>query len=392
MAGGVPFGPGQNNPVVATDNVPGASFLQRVNGVWQKSEDGGVNFGSLGDAYSFSDETISWARRLMPDLGFDRVVGTDFTPAWEAALSPASTPARNTFFGGGGLAFSGAGNSWVALNPTIPSGFASRQIAVTATDNVVAGTHTWVFANGAFSAGDVGGALTMSGATNPNNNATVSIVSVTNPTTIVTGGTQTNETFSTAVTAAARSASTYSPIIGNQFQTRAVPWFARARLFINATQVGATNELVLLSVDKSTTGLANGVGHIQLVIIAAGGSGPPSPTQVRVRLRGGAFTAGPVDFSAGPDGNLGVFGSYLPVNQWFNVALWFDLETIRWAFSDIYNNPANALNGLAHQLDAMPPDAGCVTVNSSALNDTAIGTNYLIGGLAMAYATSQENK
>jgi hypothetical protein len=73
----------------------------------------------------------------------------------------------------------------------------TRTIVVTATDNVTAASHTWVFANGAFTADDVGGTLTVSGATNANNNATVTIASVTNATTIVTGGTQTNETFTT---------------------------------------------------------------------------------------------------------------------------------------------------------------------------------------------------
>jgi hypothetical protein len=73
----------------------------------------------------------------------------------------------------------------------------TRTIVVTATDNVVAALHTWTFANGAFTADDVGGTLTVSGATNANNNATVTIASVTNATTIVTGGTQTNETFTT---------------------------------------------------------------------------------------------------------------------------------------------------------------------------------------------------
>lgn len=72
-----------------------------------------------------------------------------------------------------------------------------RTIVVTATDNVTASTHTWVFANGAFTADDVGGTLTVAGATNANNNASVTIASVTNATTIVTGGTQTNETFTT---------------------------------------------------------------------------------------------------------------------------------------------------------------------------------------------------
>lgn len=76
----------------------------------------------------------------------------------------------------------------------------TRTVVVTNTDNVVASTHTWVFANGAFVAGDVGGTITVAGATNSNNNATVTIASVTNSTTIVTGGTQTNETFNNGTT------------------------------------------------------------------------------------------------------------------------------------------------------------------------------------------------
>ena len=82
----------------------------------------------------------------------------------------------------------------IVENPT-------RVIAIKDTDHVVASTHTWTFANGAFTSADVGASLKVSGATNSNNNATVTISSVTNSTTIVTNGTQTNETFTDAVTA-----------------------------------------------------------------------------------------------------------------------------------------------------------------------------------------------
>lgn len=78
----------------------------------------------------------------------------------------------------------------------------TRTITINAADHVVASTHTWTFANGAFTAADVGGTLTVAGATNANNNATVTIASVTNSTTIVTGGTQTNETFNNGTTTA----------------------------------------------------------------------------------------------------------------------------------------------------------------------------------------------
>jgi len=70
-----------------------------------------------------------------------------------------------------------------------------RDILVRATDAVVASSHTWTFANGNFTSADVGATVTASGAAQSNNNASVVISSVTNRTTIVTNGTQTNETF-----------------------------------------------------------------------------------------------------------------------------------------------------------------------------------------------------
>lgn len=63
------------------------------------------------------------------------------------------------------------------------------------TDAVVASTHTWTFANGMFVPGDVTGSLRVANAANANNNATVTISSRTDQHTIVTTGTQTNETF-----------------------------------------------------------------------------------------------------------------------------------------------------------------------------------------------------
>jgi hypothetical protein len=68
---------------------------------------------------------------------------------------------------------------------------------VTAADAVVAASHTWTFANGNFTVRDIGGTFAMSGATNANNNGVRIITAVTGPTTIVTDGTQTNETFAT---------------------------------------------------------------------------------------------------------------------------------------------------------------------------------------------------
>ena len=75
-----------------------------------------------------------------------------------------------------------------------------RQVTVSGTDAVVAASHTWTFANAAFTSFDSGGFITVAGATNGNNNNTFLINSVTNGTTVVTNGVQTNETFSNGTT------------------------------------------------------------------------------------------------------------------------------------------------------------------------------------------------
>lgn len=104
-----------------------------------------------------------------------------------------------------------------------------RTITVDPADHVVASSHTWTFANGAFTAADVGATLTVAGATNSNNNATVTIASVTNATTIVTGGTQTNETFSNGTTTAVLNGGvvmsyTYSAIaVSNNYVSAKLP-------------------------------------------------------------------------------------------------------------------------------------------------------------------------
>lgn len=78
---------------------------------------------------------------------------------------------------------------------------APRTVIVTGTDHVVAATRTWTFANAAFTAADVGGSITVAGATNAGNNGTFPIASVTSGTVVVTtGGTQVDETFSASVT------------------------------------------------------------------------------------------------------------------------------------------------------------------------------------------------
>lgn len=62
------------------------------------------------------------------------------------------------------------------------------------------GTSTWTFANGAFTAGMVGGTITVSGATEAGNNDTFEITAVNSATEIeTTDGSPVDETFTTAV-------------------------------------------------------------------------------------------------------------------------------------------------------------------------------------------------
>lgn len=76
----------------------------------------------------------------------------------------------------------------------------TRTVVVTGTDSVVASTGTWTFANANFTANDVGGTITVAGATNGGNNGTFTIltrVSATQITTATAG--LVNETFSAVV-------------------------------------------------------------------------------------------------------------------------------------------------------------------------------------------------
>lgn len=72
----------------------------------------------------------------------------------------------------------------------------TRSIPVIATDNVVGATKVWTFAGGAFTADDVGGTITVAGATNGANNGTFTITAQ-GGTTVTTGGAPVNETFTT---------------------------------------------------------------------------------------------------------------------------------------------------------------------------------------------------
>lgn len=61
----------------------------------------------------------------------------------------------------------------------------TRTLVLGTGDKVVAGTKTFTFANGAFTADDTNGTLTITGAANGGNNSTFTISSVTNATTVV---------------------------------------------------------------------------------------------------------------------------------------------------------------------------------------------------------------
>ncbi len=72
----------------------------------------------------------------------------------------------------------------------------NRAVTVEITDSVVAVSGTWVFANAAFTANDVGSDLVVDGATNAGNNGTFVILTVVNATTVTTATTGlVDETF-----------------------------------------------------------------------------------------------------------------------------------------------------------------------------------------------------
>ena len=78
---------------------------------------------------------------------------------------------------------------------------ATRTITHDADDSVVALTGTWRFDNGAFTAQDVGATFTVSGAANPGNNGTFTILTVVDGTHVTTATTGlVDETFGAGVT------------------------------------------------------------------------------------------------------------------------------------------------------------------------------------------------
>lgn len=71
-------------------------------------------------------------------------------------------------------------------------------------DSVVGSSKTWTFANGAFSAADIGGDLIVSDTSNAANTGIFPIISTPSATTVVTSGSPTNETFGASVQAQVR--------------------------------------------------------------------------------------------------------------------------------------------------------------------------------------------
>jgi hypothetical protein len=147
---------------------------------------------------------------------------------------------------------------------------AGRSIAHQAGDAVVASTHTFTFANGAFTAADVGATLTVAGAANSNNNAAVVIATVTNATTIVTNGTQTDETFGVGVTATL---------------VRAKP---TGTFTVQTSEDGATNNQAgaQQTIDVGTTGriaLSGVLGAVTLVPSTAGTSPAANESSTIIR-------------------------------------------------------------------------------------------------------------
>ena len=255
---------------------------------------------SVGNAgRMFEKETLDLAQKYFPDAGFNRCVGTDFTPVWEASLAGTSLPTIDPLYDGGVVQFGAGGTSQVALNPTTPGGTA------------------------------------------------------------------------------------YNPIIGSQFQTRATPWLIRGRMLINATQFTNGTETVLLSMDDGVS-LGGATHMIQLV-----GMGAVDTSMVQIRLRGGNFFTGPTNVGIGKDGVLGGDGG-IPVNQMFNIVLYFDGTKIGWMINDKFD-PTNTLDATKGQMLAMPQLVGWVTVNSSASNDTTIGNNFKLDALACAYGATLRN-
>lgn len=294
------------NPLILRDG-SGDTLVDRIAGAIAYSNDNGATWIPLGqNPLSFAEETKLLAQILMPDRAFNRCVGTDFVPIWEASLSATGTPVIDagapppSAFGGGVVKFSATAGQ-LALNPTTPGG------------------------------------------------------------------------------------ATYNPILGS-FESMATPWAIRGKALLNFTAFTSATNLVLASLDNSTTGVAAGTHSIQLL-----SAGSTHAQQLFVQLKNAAGN-GPL-ISCGPDGILGGANSYVVPNQWFWYTLYFDGVSIRWAFNDQFN-PANRLDATGTtpgigNMDNMPNDATAVVLSNT---DTTNGANIYVDALAFAYCATVGNK
>jgi len=111
-------------------------------------------------------------------------------------------------------------NAATVWDGAAPTGAHERAITPNAADNVTAATKTWVFANGAFVAGDVGKKLLVLNATTPGNNGVFTIATVVDPTTITTVEAPAgDETFSGGTVTGDIFAATSAPSIGYDMES-----------------------------------------------------------------------------------------------------------------------------------------------------------------------------
>lgn len=135
----------------------------------------------------------------------------------------------------------------------------NRSVTVSGTDSVVAASHTWTFANAGFTNDYIGGTIKVTGATQSNNNNAVQIISVTNPTTAVSNGTQTNETFNNGNTTLVI---TKKPLTGSWILEGSNNWFAN-NLTGGSAGGGLWNKVDSLFAPTVNTFLASGVQYTQ---------------------------------------------------------------------------------------------------------------------------------
>lgn len=168
-------------------------------------------------------------------------------------------------------------------------------------------------------------------------------------------------------------ATTYNPVLG-AVDSLSVPWMIRGRFIMKASTFGGAGTFcVFLSMDGSSVGGGGGGHAIQMM-----STGTSSTTQVYVWLFNAAFPGG-VQFSGGPDLLLAGPGG-IPVNQGFTLAMWFDMQSLRWAINDKFN-PLNVIT--VPNFDAFPSDATAANTQNDA------GTaNFRVDALAFASVPS----